>query len=99
MTDFEKKKHLHLKTQQGSVISKYLSVHTRNSVLQWALKLITALVMAENWHLKGHKPKDKHTMPVYMAIIKLLHSDSNTGALTREIISRHRIRPTLVISK
>jgi len=31
MTDFEKE-HLQLKTQQGCVISKYLSVHTRNSV-------------------------------------------------------------------
>jgi hypothetical protein len=61
MTDFEKKKKkkLQLKPQQGCVISKYLSVHTRNSVLQWALKLKTVLVMAENWHLKGHMLKVK----------------------------------------
>jgi hypothetical protein len=71
MTDFEKK-HLQLKPQQGCVISKYLSVHTRNSVLQWALILKTALVTAENWHLKGHMLKVKHTMPVYMTRNKLL---------------------------
>ena len=71
MTDLDKK-HLQLKPQQGCVISKYLSVHTRNSVLQWTLKLKTALVMAEHWHLKGHMLKVKHAMPVYMARTKRL---------------------------
>ena len=47
MTDFEKK-HLQLKPRQGCVISKYLSVHTRDIFLQWALKLKSALLIAEN---------------------------------------------------
>jgi hypothetical protein len=55
--------------------------------------------MADNWHLKGHMLTVKHTMPVYMARNKLLYFDSKTGALSRETISRHEIRPTLVISK
>jgi len=92
MTDFEKKTSA---TENTTGICHL----TRNSVLQWALKLKTALVMAESCHLKGHMLKVKHTMPVYMARTKLLYFDSNTGALSRETIRRHEIQPTLVISK
>ena len=89
MTDFEKK-HLQLKTEWGCVISKFLSVHTRKSVPQWALKLKTVLVTAEYWDLKDHMLKVKHTIPVYMSRTKLLYFDSNTGALNRETIHRHK---------